>query len=65
MDNYDAVSYAQVALINLQKNNTPITYGMMLSEMYYLFDIHSEYSIHDELLRLTDFKYWKIKHNLL
>ena len=32
MDNYDATSYAQVALINLQKNNTPITHNMVLSE---------------------------------
>lgn len=61
MNNYDATSYAKVALINLQKNNEPIHPTMLSEELYYLFDIFSEKDIHGELLRLTDFELWELR----
>lgn len=63
MTNYDAVSYAKVALINLQKNNQPIHGNMLSEELYYLFDIFSIVEIHNELLRLTNHNLWKRRQN--
>ena len=64
MTNIDAISYAQVAILNLKNRNVDINHNTMMSEMYYLFDLYSEIFIHDEFLRITDYDFWMEKHKI-
>lgn len=45
MNNYDAVSYARVALRQLEKEGKKIDEDTLKGRMLYLMDVHSESSI--------------------
>lgn len=45
MDNYQAMAYASMALLNLQKKNEEITVQKLRAEMIHLMDTKSESEI--------------------
>lgn len=64
MTNYDAIAYGQVALKVIEEHSVQPTLELFEEVMYEVFDLYTEESIHDELLRLIDYECWKYKHDI-